>query len=61
MSNDDDLRFALQMAGSALASTPPSPDSPLGRLRLFAVANPEVKLGKKHVQAAVDGTLVRPS
>jgi hypothetical protein len=61
MPNDDDLRFALQMAGANLSPTPLAPDSPLGRLRLFAAANPGVKLGRKHVQAAVDGTLVRPS
>ncbi|MEU6572304.1 hypothetical protein [Streptomyces sp. NPDC046805] len=61
MSDDTDLRFALQMAGAELARTPLSPDSPLGRLRLFAAANPGVKLRGKHVQAAIDGTLVRSS
>jgi hypothetical protein len=45
------------MAGAGLSPTPLTPDSPLGRLRLFAVANPGVKLGKQHVQAAVDSTL----
>jgi hypothetical protein len=61
MDNDTDLRFALQMAGAELAETPPPSDSPLGRLRLFAVANPGVELTAGHVREALAGTLRRPS
>ncbi|AXQ62327.1 hypothetical protein SEA_TINABELCHER_1 [Streptomyces phage TinaBelcher] len=57
MSNDPDLDFALQIAGAELSDTPPAPDSPLGRLRLFAVANPGVKLEAGHVRQALAGTL----
>ncbi|MET8111197.1 hypothetical protein [Streptomyces prasinus] len=59
MDNDTDLRFALQVAGAELADTPPAPDSPLGRLRLFASANPGVKLEAGHVRQALRGTLGR--
>lgn len=59
MSNDDDLTFALQIAGAELADKPPAPDSPLGRLRLFAVANPDAKLTAGHVRQALAGTLGR--
>jgi hypothetical protein len=57
MPNDDDLRFALQMAGADLSPTPLAPDSPLGRLRLFAAAHPGVDLTAGHVRQALDGTL----
>ncbi|MEX1655531.1 hypothetical protein ABZ960_20480 [Streptomyces pseudovenezuelae] len=57
MDNDTDLRFALQVAGAELADTPPAPDSPLGRLRLFADAHPGVDLTAGHVRQALDGTL----
>jgi hypothetical protein len=57
MNDDTDLRFALQMAGAELAETPPPPDSPLGMLRLFAVAHPDVKLDAGHVRLALKGTL----
>ncbi|WP_420312560.1 hypothetical protein ACOB87_38015 [Streptomyces sp. YS-B37] len=57
MDNDTDLRFALQVAGAELADTPPPSDSPLGRLRLFAVANPGVQLTAGHVRKALAGTL----
>ncbi|MFD7677519.1 hypothetical protein [Streptomyces sp. NPDC060187] len=57
MDNDTDLRFALQVAGAELADTPPPSDSPLGRLRLFAVANPGVQLTAGHVHKALAGTL----
>jgi hypothetical protein len=57
MDNDTDLRFALQMAGAELAETPPPSDSPLGRLRLFADANPDVVLSAGHVRQALAGTL----
>ncbi|WP_406192399.1 hypothetical protein OH733_05355 [Streptomyces griseus] len=59
MTSDDDLTFALQIAGAELADTPPPADSPLGRLRLFAVANPELELGPKHIRGAIAGTLGR--
>ncbi|QOV06213.1 hypothetical protein KGG72_gp83 [Streptomyces phage Salutena] len=55
--NDDDLTFALQIAGAELADQPPAPDSPLGRLRLFAEANPDVQLTAGHVRQALAGTL----
>ncbi|WP_159011687.1 hypothetical protein [Streptomyces sp. NRRL F-5123] len=54
---DDDLAFALQVAGTELATEPPAPDSPLGRLRLFAAAHPEVALNADHVRQALEGTL----
>ncbi|AUG87186.1 hypothetical protein KGG77_gp01 [Streptomyces phage Omar] len=57
MDNDTDLTFALQIAGAELADTPPPADSPLGRLRLFADANPGVKLDAGHVRQALAGTL----
>jgi hypothetical protein len=57
MDNDTDLRFALQMAGAELVETPPSSDSPLGRLRLFADARPGVELTEGHVRQALAGTL----
>ena len=59
MSNDTDLTFALQIAGAELADKPPAPDSPLGRLRLFADANPGVTLDRGHVRQALTGTLGR--
>ncbi|MFE9924283.1 hypothetical protein ACFYQA_22675 [Streptomyces sp. NPDC005774] len=59
MHNDTDLRFALQVAGAELADTPPAPDSPLGRLRLFAAANPGTTLEAGHVRQALAGTLGR--
>ena len=59
MTSDDDLTFALQVAGAELATEPPSPDSPLGRLRLFAAANPGVELGPEHIRGAIAGTLPR--
>ncbi|MGM9381101.1 hypothetical protein [Streptomyces antibioticus] len=59
MSNDTDLDFALQIAGAQISDKPPAPDSPLGRLRLFAVANPDTKLTAGHVRQALDGTLGR--
>ncbi|MFF7800236.1 hypothetical protein [Streptomyces olivaceus] len=59
MSNDTDLDFALQVTGAELADQPPAPDSPLGRLRLFAVADPDVKLDRGHVRQALAGTLGR--
>ncbi|ATI18623.1 hypothetical protein SEA_AMETHYST_1 [Streptomyces phage Amethyst] len=59
MDNDTDLRFALQVAGAELADTPPPADSPLGRLRLFADANPGVELTAGLVRQALDGTLGR--
>jgi hypothetical protein len=61
MDNDTDLRFALQVSGTELAETPPPSDSPLGMLRLFAVANPGVALTAGHVRQALAGTLPRPS
>ncbi|MER6231753.1 hypothetical protein ABT169_21765 [Streptomyces sp. NPDC001616] len=61
MTPDDDLTFALQIAGAELATEPPSPDSPLGRLRLFAAANPGLELGHEHVRQAIAGTLPRLS
>lgn len=61
MTNDDDLTFALQIAGAELADQPPAPDSPLGRLRLFADAHPGVKLDAGHVRQALAGTLGRSS
>ncbi|MDX3525089.1 hypothetical protein P1P75_01120 [Streptomyces sp. ID05-39B] len=57
MDNDTDLRFALQVAGAELADTPPPADSPLGRLRTFAVANPGTVLEAGHVRQALAGTL----
>ncbi|WP_329289540.1 hypothetical protein [Streptomyces pseudovenezuelae] len=57
MDNDTDLRFALQVAGAELADTPLVPDSPLGRLRLFADAHPGMDLTAGHVRQALDGTL----
>ncbi|MFD7259334.1 hypothetical protein [Streptomyces sp. NPDC059874] len=57
MSNDPDLTFALQIAGAELAETPPPADSPLGKLRLFAVANPGIELTAGHVRQALAGTL----
>lgn len=59
MSNDTDLDFALQIAGAQISDKPPAPDSPLGRLRLFAAANPDVKLDRGHVRQALAGTLGR--
>ena len=59
MSRDDDLTFALQIAGAELADRPPAPESPLGMLRLFAAAHPGVKLDAGHVRQALAGTLVR--
>ncbi|MDX3405139.1 hypothetical protein PV708_02660 [Streptomyces sp. ME02-6977A] len=59
MSNDTDLDFALQVAGAELADTPPAPDSPLGRLRLFAAANPDTTLDRGHIRQALAGTLGR--
>ncbi|MEU9795050.1 hypothetical protein AB0E27_31445 [Streptomyces sparsogenes] len=55
MADDTDLRFALQVTGTELADTPPPEDSPLGRLRLFAAAHPDVKLNAGHVRQALDG------
>ncbi len=55
--DDTDLRFALQIAGAELADTPPPVDSPLGRLRLFAAANPGTILEAGHIRQALDGTL----
>ncbi|MFJ6837041.1 hypothetical protein [Streptomyces sp. NPDC091209] len=57
MDNDIDLRFALQIAGAEPAETPPAADSPLGRLRIFAAANPGVELTAGHVREAIAGTL----
>jgi hypothetical protein len=60
MTNDDmdtDLRFALQIAGAELATTPPPEDSPLGRLNQFAAANPGIELTEGHVRQALAGTL----
>ncbi|MFI5863550.1 hypothetical protein [Streptomyces sp. NPDC051546] len=57
MSNETDLRFALQIAGAELSETPPPADSPLGKLRLFADANPGVELTAGHVRQALAGTL----
>jgi hypothetical protein len=57
MSNDDDLTFALQIAGAELADSPPAADSPLGRLRLFADAHPDEVLNAGHVRQALAGTL----
>lgn len=57
MSNDTDLDFALQVAGAELADKPPAPDSPLGRLRLFADANGVKHLTKDHVAEALRGTI----
>ncbi|MEU0344226.1 hypothetical protein ABZ092_36130 [Streptomyces bobili] len=57
--NDDDLTFALQIAGAELADQPLDPDSPLGRLRTFAAAHPGVELGPDHVRQALAGTLPR--
>jgi hypothetical protein len=57
MDNDTDLRFALQIAGAELAETSPPSDSPLGRLRLFAAANPGVDLTRGHVRQALAGIL----
>ncbi|MGW7339854.1 hypothetical protein [Streptomyces sp. NPDC054808] len=60
--DDTDLRFALQIAGAELADAPPPADSPLGRLRLFAAANPGTVLTAGHVRQALDGTLgITPS
>lgn len=59
MDSDDDLRFALQIAGTELADTPPPAGSPLAALRLFAAAHPDVELGPEHVQGAIAGTLPR--
>lgn len=59
MESDTDLRFALQVAGAELATTPPAAGSPLGMLRLFAAANPAVKLNAGHVREALAGTLGR--
>jgi hypothetical protein len=59
MDNDTDLTFALQISGTELAETPPPADSPLGMLRLFAVANPGVELTRGHVREALAGTLLR--
>ncbi|WP_432006318.1 hypothetical protein [Streptomyces parvus] len=59
MTPDTDLAFALQVAGAELAETPPPADSPLGRLRLFAAANPELKVNSGHVRQALAGTLGR--
>jgi hypothetical protein len=60
--NDDDLTFALQIAGAELADKPPAPDSPLGRLRLFAAAHPGTVLEAGHVRQAIAGTLrINPS
>ncbi|MFE9169462.1 hypothetical protein ACFYNZ_08025 [Streptomyces kebangsaanensis] len=55
--DDTDLRFALQIADAELADTPPPADSPLGRLRLFAAANPGTVLTADHVRQALDGSL----
>lgn len=58
--DDTGLRFALQIAGAELADAPPPADSPLGRLRLFATANPGTVLTA--VRQALDGTLgITPS
>ncbi|MGW8630593.1 hypothetical protein [Streptomyces sp. NPDC055793] len=61
MSKDTDLDFALQVAGAELADKPPAPDSPLGRLRLFAADNPDTKLDRGHIRQALAGTLGRNS
>ncbi|WP_436739940.1 hypothetical protein [Streptomyces sp. BBFR102] len=57
MTSDDDLAFALQIAGAELATEPAPPDSPLGLLRLFAAANPGLELGPEHIRDAIAGTL----
>ncbi|MGW1040027.1 hypothetical protein [Streptomyces sp. NPDC002547] len=54
---DDDLRFALQIAGQELTEEPPSPGSPLARILNFAAEHGYESLTDEHFELAVAGRL----
>ncbi|MGV9450528.1 hypothetical protein [Streptomyces sp. NPDC003635] len=54
---DYDLEFALQVTGFELATEPPAPDTPLGRIRAFVAEHGYEALTDEHFEAAIRGTL----
>ncbi|MCX5395737.1 hypothetical protein [Streptomyces sp. NBC_00102] len=52
--------FWMQAHGFAIGEKPPSPDSPLGRVRAFTAEYPSVTLTGEHIQVAVDGRPLVP-
>ncbi|MFF5189705.1 hypothetical protein ACFY30_39070 [Streptomyces sp. NPDC000345] len=54
---DTGLRFALQVTGFELATEPPEPDTPLGRILAYAAENGYDALTDEHFDLAKVGLL----
>jgi hypothetical protein len=54
---DDDLAFALQVTGFELATEPPAPDTPLGRILAYAAEHGYENLTDEHFDLAKLGLL----
>ena len=53
-------RFGAMILGGTLSKAPPSPDSPLGRVRAWGEEYGTERLTPEHVRAAIDGRPLPP-
>ncbi|MGW8796656.1 hypothetical protein ACWGN9_06000 [Streptomyces sp. NPDC055775] len=52
--------FGAMILGGTLSDEPPSPDSPLGRVRAFVAEHGEEALRPEHIGAAQEGRPLLP-
>ncbi|MFF8638459.1 hypothetical protein ACF052_30135 [Streptomyces pilosus] len=52
--------FGAMILGGTLSDEPPSPDSPLGRVRAFTAEHGEEALRPEHIKAAQEGRPLLP-